>query len=124
MDQLIAMLKRSTAVDSTHSTSTVSGEPKMANQRNTLRSTLPTDDPAIREIVQEFVDSVPDRIEAMSAALEANEYDELSRLAHALKGCGGTAGFHCFTQPAGQIAQLAKTHQSDNIETAPNALKE
>jgi signal transduction histidine kinase/CheY-like chemotaxis protein/HPt (histidine-containing phosphotransfer) domain-containing protein len=124
MDELIATLRRSADDDQTRSTATASGDPKMLEQNRTLYSTLPTDDPAIREIVQEFVDSVPDRINAMCAALEANEYDELARLAHALKGCGGTAGFNCLTQPAGQIEQLAKTHQADSIETALNELKE
>jgi CheY-like chemotaxis protein len=79
------------------------------------RSTLPTDDPEIREIVQEFVESVPERLDAIAAALEANEYDELARLAHALKGCGGTAGYICFTQPAAQIEQLAKAHQLQDV---------
>ena len=85
------------------------------------RSTLPTDDAAIREIVMEFIDSVPDRLDALSAALAAENYDELARLAHALKGSGGTAGFHCFTEPAARIESLAKNIQLAGI---PDALEE
>jgi signal transduction histidine kinase/CheY-like chemotaxis protein/HPt (histidine-containing phosphotransfer) domain-containing protein len=123
MDELIATLKSSTAAESMHDGSSVLGEAKMANQRTALHSTLPTDDPAIREIVQEFVNSLPGRIEAMCAALDANEYDELVQLAHSLKGCGGTAGFGCFTQPAGQIEQSAKTQETNDIKASLNELK-
>jgi signal transduction histidine kinase/DNA-binding NarL/FixJ family response regulator len=119
MDDLIRTVRRGigTAAVQNHSSQTdgkskLSAEPCPEMQ---LRSTLPTDDPEIREIVQEFVESIPERIDAMSAALDANEYDELARLAHALRGCGGTAGFNCFTQPAAQIERSAKARQLDEI---------
>jgi CheY-like chemotaxis protein/HPt (histidine-containing phosphotransfer) domain-containing protein len=121
MDQLIATLRQITAGGKGSSTQYRGAE--MVSSK-TLRSTLPTDDPDIREIVQEFVDSVPERIEAMSAALATNQYEELARLAHSLKGCGGTAGFHCFTQPAGEIEQLAKANDGTKIEAALDELRE
>jgi signal transduction histidine kinase/CheY-like chemotaxis protein/HPt (histidine-containing phosphotransfer) domain-containing protein len=92
--------------------------------RRDLRSTLPTDDAEIREIVQEFVDSVPERLSAMYNALEANEYDELARLAHALKGCGGTAGFGCFTEPAARMEQQAKSHQLTDARQTLQVLRD
>jgi CheY-like chemotaxis protein/HPt (histidine-containing phosphotransfer) domain-containing protein len=80
-----------------------------------FHSTLPTDDPEIREVVVEFVDSIGARLEAMIAALDSDDFDELARLAHALKGSGGTAGYACFTEPAARIEKLAKARQPEEI---------
>jgi signal transduction histidine kinase/DNA-binding response OmpR family regulator len=83
-----------------------------------LRSTLPTEDPEIRAAVTEFIDSINLRLDAMIAALTSEDFDELARLAHTLKGSGGTAGFACFTKPAARIEQSAKTRQPAEIEDA------
>jgi HPt (histidine-containing phosphotransfer) domain-containing protein len=83
-----------------------------------VRSTLPTDDPEIREVVREFIDSIDVRLDAMTAALESESYEELARLAHALKGSGGTAGYNCFTDPAGRIEQCAKARNPQDIGDA------
>jgi signal transduction histidine kinase/DNA-binding response OmpR family regulator len=74
-----------------------------------IRSTLPVDDAEIRAIVQEFVDNLPSRLSSLDEAFEANDYTQLASLAHAIKGSGGTAGFHCLTAPAARLEQLAKT---------------
>jgi HPt (histidine-containing phosphotransfer) domain-containing protein len=126
MDELICTVRRSIIAGTVGSGSTPSGSTtaSAAPARMQLRSSLPTDDSEIREIVQEFVDSVPERISAISAALDANEYEELARLAHALKGCGGTAGFDCFTEPAARIEQLAKAHQLEEIRQPLQELRD
>ena len=66
MDELIRTVRRSISAGTRRKpsrrpsgTTTASAAPA----RKQLRSSLPTDDSEIREIVQEFVDSVPDRIE-------------------------------------------------------------
>lgn len=69
---------------------------------------LPTDDAEIREVVVEFVDALPARIEKMQAAIESEDTEQLRSLAHWLKGAGGTVGFDCFTQPAAKLEALAK----------------
>jgi CheY-like chemotaxis protein/HPt (histidine-containing phosphotransfer) domain-containing protein len=128
MDDLIRTVRRSIGTANVQSHlangAGVAQSPMAAPPRKRLQSTLPTDDHEIREIVQEFVESVPERLSAMSAALDANEYEELARLAHALKGCGGTAGFNCFTQPAAKIEQLAKARQLDEIPYTLQELRE
>jgi CheY-like chemotaxis protein/HPt (histidine-containing phosphotransfer) domain-containing protein len=128
MDDLIRTVRRSIGTAPVPGNSAKGGvaaqSPAPASPRRQLQSTLPTDDPEIREIVQEFVESIPKRISAMSAALDANEYDELARLAHALKGCGGTAGFNCFTLPAAKIEQLAKAHQLDDVSHTLQELRD
>jgi len=73
-----------------------------------LCSSLPVDDPDFREIVEEFIERLHQQVAAMKAALAAGDMAALARLAHWLKGSGGTAGFDVFTQPARQLEQLAK----------------
>ncbi len=89
-----------------------------------FHSTLPTDDPEIREVVAEFIDSISQRMDAMSAALASEDFDELARLAHALKGSGGTAGFNCFTDPAARIEKSAKARHPENIGDAIGEIRE
>jgi CheY-like chemotaxis protein len=72
-----------------------------------VRSSLPTDDPEIRSIVCEFVEKLSVEIEKMDAASCKSDYAELSKLAHWLKGAGGTVGFDCFTDPARQLEKFA-----------------
>jgi PAS domain S-box-containing protein len=80
-----------------------------------VRSLLPTDDPEIRAIVVEFVDSLNSGIEKMDAAKSMHDYDELARLAHWLKGAGGTVGFDCFTEPARQLEKFASDKKDSEI---------
>jgi signal transduction histidine kinase/CheY-like chemotaxis protein/HPt (histidine-containing phosphotransfer) domain-containing protein len=107
-----------TSPPETTQTIEVSGPPR------SYRSTLPTDDPEIRAVVVEFLDGIVPRLEAMSAALEAEDLDELARLAHALKGSGGTAGFECFTEPAARVESLAKAGRSSEIAQAVSEIRD
>jgi signal transduction histidine kinase/DNA-binding NarL/FixJ family response regulator len=110
MDELVRTVI-SAAPKTTKATAVESGRGKLSASLATppaaVRSSLPTDDVVLRELVGEFVGALPARIEAMSQALAAQQFDQLARLAHALKGSGGTAGFKCFTEPAARLEQLA-----------------
>jgi HPt (histidine-containing phosphotransfer) domain-containing protein len=83
-----------------------------------LVSTLPTEDPDFREIVEEFVARLRSQLEAMQRALKQQDLPELARLAHWLKGAGGTAGFPAFTQPAKRLETTVRDQQWDQIEAA------
>jgi len=83
-----------------------------------LASSLPTDDPDFREIVEEFVQKLREISEAMKQAWAEQDLETLADLAHWLKGSGGTAGFHAFTDPAGRLEQLAKQGQKEEIPPA------
>lgn len=96
----------------------------MATTAQIYHSTLPTDDPEIRDAVVEFIDSIEQRLDAMDAALESDDLEALAGVAHALKGSGGTAGFACFTEPAAQIEQLAKAGQRQDIGRAIDSIRE
>ena len=89
-----------------------------------LFSTLPTEDPDFREIVEEFIQRLQDQLAAMQRALDAQDLQELANLAHWLKGAGGTAGFPAFTQPAKRLQSLVQDQQCDEIEAAVAELLE
>ena len=95
-----------------------------AAKRPSLTSTLPTEDPDFREIVEEFVQRAHQQWEAMKRAWADRDLEEMARLAHWLKGAGGTAGFDAFTEPAKHLERLVKTRSLDDIPAALGAIAE
>jgi signal transduction histidine kinase/CheY-like chemotaxis protein len=81
-------------------------------------SDLPTEDPDFREIVEEFIERLQTQLAAMRRASDARDFPELARLAHWLKGAGGTAGFPAFTKPAKLLETVVRDQQCDEIEAA------
>ncbi len=60
---------------------------------------------AIRNV---FVQSLPERLEALRSAINGRDWDELDRLAHTLKGTAGSFGYHGMTHAARELEQAAK----------------
>ena len=83
-----------------------------------LLSSLPTDDADFREIVVEFVAALHQDLERMKQAWAKRDFTALSRLAHSLKGSGGSAGFDVLTEAAKRLETLAKQGQSDQIQAS------
>ena len=81
-----------------------------------IRSTLPLDDPDFLEIVSGFVDHLGTQLERMQEAWRLRDLDELARLAHWLKGAGGTLGFDVFTDPAKKLQDAAITGHEEPIQ--------
>ncbi len=101
-------------------------EPCQSDQRNTvlepaydgltmvpLVSSLPTDNPRFRTIIEKFIDRLNDQVKVMEKACEARSFDELADLAHWLKGAGGTVGFDIFTELA-KILEHAARKKDEN----------
>ncbi len=76
-------------------------------------STLPMEEPEFREIVAEFVPVLELKLKSMREAFGNGDFNELARLAHWLKGAGGTVGFHEFSEPALELEQAAKQFHAD-----------
>ena len=74
-----------------------------------VHSTLPTEEPEFLEIVVEFVEKLHAKLAAMQSAFDAGQWDELARSAHWMRGSGGTAGFHEFTDPSRELEKAVKT---------------
>ena len=83
-----------------------------------IYSHLPTDDPEFREIVEEFLTRLQNQLAAMQTAAETQDYAELARLGHWLKGSGGTVGFNVFTDPAHELEKAAKSGRAPDIALA------
>ncbi|MGY8750384.1 MAG: Hpt domain-containing protein [Pirellulales bacterium] len=86
-----------------------------ANLENPIFSTYGNDSD-MGELVEMFVDEMPDRIEALLEVAQNNDWEKLRSLAHQLKGAGGSYGFGQLTQPAASLESACRENDTeDNI---------
>ena len=107
------------SIASTNSTSS-----SAADASNAIHSSLPTEDEVFAEIVVEFVDYLRDLLEKMNSAAASENWQDLSQLAHSLKGAGGPAGFDDFTEPSRLLETAAKSEQLESIPESIASLHE
>ncbi|MBX2880153.1 MAG: Hpt domain-containing protein [Granulosicoccus sp.] len=79
--------------------------------------------PQFREIVVRFVPKLHENIEALEQAAAVDDYETLASIAHWLKGSGGNVGFHVFTQPAKDLENAAKAHDSEIVRSSLDIIK-
>lgn len=82
-----------------------------------LVSSLPTELPEFAAIVRCFQFTLHEKLAAMVASLGEGNFSELAKLAHWLKGSGGTVGFDAFTDPAKRLEIHAKEQSTGEILT-------
>ncbi|MBL8879757.1 MAG: Hpt domain-containing protein [Phycisphaerales bacterium] len=80
---------------------------------NALVSVLLQEDASFYELVQEFVDSLPARVQELNAACERRDLTTLRTLAHRLKGAGGSFGYPQISALAAQMETAYKADQTD-----------
>ncbi|HEY7164733.1 MAG TPA: ATP-binding protein [Candidatus Binatia bacterium] len=119
--QMLAGLLNATRHD--HEVETAVEESSAAESLNTgaasdfpLVSRLAADNPRFQPIIEKFARRLNEQLEAMARAWNDKNFEELARLAHWLKGAGGTVGFDAFTEPAAELEQSAKAHNADHID--------
>jgi CheY-like chemotaxis protein/HPt (histidine-containing phosphotransfer) domain-containing protein len=66
------------------------------------------DDPDMVEVIDGFVAALPERIGALLDSFAGGDYETLERLAHQLKGAGGSYGYPLLTQQARKLEQAAR----------------
>ena len=94
----------------------------MNDMTTPIYSTLAAD-PDLAEIVEMFVDEMPGRTGAITAAWEACDREELGRLAHQLKGAAGSYGFDDVTPYAARLEKAARSDADDaEIQSAHDEL--
>jgi HPt (histidine-containing phosphotransfer) domain-containing protein len=71
-------------------------------------------DADMMEIVREFAAELPSRIARIEELLGAGDEQELSRLAHQLKGAGGGYGFPQVSESAAALEQAIKSGAADS----------
>jgi len=79
-----------------------------------LYSTLATD-PVLAEVVEQFVDQLPDRIAKLVDCVDGSDWESLGRLAHQLKGAVGSYGFGSITPFAHRLELAVKVNESEDI---------
>ena len=82
--------------------------------REPLYSALAAD-PDLAEIVELFVAELPGRLSALRRAFETGDRELVGRLAHQLKGAGGSYGFDALTHSAAQLEKAARGDQSNQL---------
>jgi HPt (histidine-containing phosphotransfer) domain-containing protein len=66
-------------------------------------------DPDMRELVEMFVDEMPDKIRSLQNLWDSRDLENLKRLAHQLKGASGGYGFTVVGGVAGKLEETIKT---------------
>jgi HPt (histidine-containing phosphotransfer) domain-containing protein len=93
----------------------------MSDNSSPIFSSLAQDGDMI-ELVQQFVADLQNRMAAMQAAYEANNLPEIARLAHQLRGTGGSHGFDVLSVAAGDVEDAVRGAES--LERIRQALAE
>lgn len=76
------------------------------DEKNPITSTF-GDDPDMMELVEFFVQQMPDRVASLQSSIDSGSLDELKTLAHQLKGAGGSYGFPQITESARRLEEQA-----------------
>ena len=78
-------------------------------------------DPDLKDIVEMFVEEMPDRISMLLTQIENNDLEGLRQTAHQLKGAAGSYGFNIISPQAGEVedkiregCNAEQIHQSVN----------
>ncbi len=81
-----------------------------------IYSTLPEGDD-FREIIVDFIPQIESKLQEMDVAISNGSFEKLSKLAHWLKGAGGTCGFNDLYEPSLELenAALAKDEEACRI---------
>lgn len=77
------------------------------------------DDPEFGELVEMFVQEMPDRISALETQTRSRDWEQLRRTAHQLKGTAGSYGFDAITPYAARLENALKEgHPEAQIRVA------
>ncbi|MFH1267709.1 MAG: Hpt domain-containing protein [Planctomycetota bacterium] len=65
-------------------------------------------DPDLRDIVEMFIEEMPDRTARLLDRLNASDWEGLRRLSHQLKGAAGSYGFGPITDSAARVEEAVR----------------
>lgn len=80
---------------------------------------LDINDPEDAELIQYFLTELPDRVDTILAAFTNDDFRELERIAHQLKGAAAGFGFPSIGTEAAKLEQQLKltSDPSESVET-------
>ena len=72
-------------------------------KREPIVSTLLSEEPTLRDLVEKFVSELPALLKKIQLAFEQKDWDTVQDELHGLKGMGGGLGYHMLTELAGKM---------------------
>ena len=75
-------------------------------------------DPDLGELVDLFVQTMPDRISTLDTQAKSRDWSQLAETAHQIKGAAGSYGFDQITAPAARLEAAAQARQEEQILSA------
>jgi HPt (histidine-containing phosphotransfer) domain-containing protein len=87
-----------------------------AEDNSPIISRLGADNSRFANVISRFVDRLGGQLQAMDVAYSDRDMEALAKLAHWLKGAGGTVGFDVFNEPAAELELAAKATDLAAIE--------
>lgn len=93
------------------------------NSQDPLESELVRDDPSLGDIVIEFVEGLPERVDTMQQSLDDADFGALRTTAHQLKGSGGGYGYPLVTDRARELELHATSSAVAECTAALNELR-
>ncbi len=79
-------------------------------------------DPDMADLVEMFVDELPQRIDSLQSLFEQEQFKDLETLAHQIKGAGGGYGYPSLTDAARTLENALK--EAGDLTKMQNALDE
>jgi HPt (histidine-containing phosphotransfer) domain-containing protein len=78
------------------------------------------EDPEFQELIGQFLDYLYDSLPNVKESLSAQDYSEIKKFGHNLKGSGGGYGFDDLGELGRQIDLAAKNEDRQSLETLIN----
>ena len=75
-----------------------------------------------KKIAEEFIAHIPTQIALLAKAIESEDWVEIDRVSHSLKGMGGSFGYAKITELAGDVNSKCKAKQADITRKAISEL--
>jgi CheY-like chemotaxis protein len=91
-------------------------EASNAEDTSPIVSRLGRNNHKFAKVIARFVGRLEEQLPAMDEAFWAQDFEALAKLAHWLKGAGGTVGFDVFYEPASELESAAKAMDLPAIE--------
>ncbi len=80
-------------------------------------------DSDLKEIIPIFMENRESDIADLKKNIEANNYDEIEKIGHQLKGAGGSYGFDYITEIGKEIENIADNNNPTEIKQLINELE-
>jgi PAS domain S-box-containing protein len=95
-------------------------EPKQAASSGVVSTFV--NDPSMTAIIGRFIERLPGQVTGMRDALAMARFEDLRRMAHILKGSGGSYGYPMLTEAAKVLENAANLQDGGNSQAAIDAV--